>query len=93
MSLLCIITFVLLQKGYGQLNGQESNSRFTKLNDTDVGLKITQMRDFPGSPEVKTPRFHWRGRGFNPWSGELRSHMPEGRGQKKKKKKITQMSL
>ena len=25
--------------------------------------------DFPGGPVVKTPRFHCRGRGFDPWSG------------------------
>ena len=22
--------------------------------------------------------FQWRGRGFSPWSGTLRSHMPQG---------------
>ena len=27
--------------------------------------------NFPVSPEVKTPRFHFRGCRFNPWSGNL----------------------
>ena len=26
--------------------------------------------EFPGSPVVKTPRFHCRGRGFDLWSGK-----------------------
>ena len=25
--------------------------------------------DFPGGLVVRTPRFHCRGRGFDPWSG------------------------
>ena len=25
--------------------------------------------EFPGSPVVRTPSFHWRGPGFNPWLG------------------------
>ena len=25
--------------------------------------------EFPGSPLVKTPRFHCRGSGFSPWKG------------------------
>ena len=28
-----------------------------------------QSRDFPGGPVVKTLRFHCRGHGFDPWSG------------------------
>ena len=27
------------------------------------------LQDFPGSPVVKTLCFHYRGQGFNPWSG------------------------
>ena len=42
--------------------------------------------DFPGGPVVRTPRFQCKGRGFNTWSGELRSHMPHGMAKKKKKK-------
>ena len=34
----------------------------------NLALKIT-LRDFPGAPVVKTPSFHYRGHGFNPWSG------------------------
>ena len=26
-------------------------------------------RDFPGGPVVKTPHSHFRGPGFDPWSG------------------------
>ena len=32
-------------------------------------LTKTQVRDFPDGPVVKTPHFHCRGRGFDPWSG------------------------
>ena len=28
-------------------------------------------RDFPGDPVRKTPGFHCRGRGFNPWLGKI----------------------
>ena len=39
----------------------------------------TQPWDFPGSPVIKTgPSFHCKGQGFDPWLGELRSHMPFG---------------
>ena len=31
-------------------------------------LKGKEMRGFPGGPVVKTPRFHCRGRGFDPLS-------------------------
>ena len=50
------------------------------------------LRDFPGGPVVKTPRFHCRGLGFNQGSWilslvrELRSHMPGSEAKKKKKK-------
>ena len=36
---------------------------------------------------VKTLHFHWRGRGFSPWLGNLRSLMPLDAAKKKKKKK------
>ena len=39
-------------------------------------VNTENMRKFPGSPVVKTPCFHCRGCGFDPWSGKLRSHMP-----------------
>ena len=28
-----------------------------------------RWRELPGGPVVKTPRFHCRGHGFDPWSG------------------------
>ena len=31
--------------------------------------KKNKVEDFPGSPVVKTPPFHCRGHGFDPWSG------------------------
>ena len=31
--------------------------------------KNKHIWDFPGSPVVKTPRFHCRGHGLAPWSG------------------------
>ena len=49
-------------------------------------IMIRSSKDFPGGPVVKTPRFQCRGRGFDPWSGELRSHVPCGVAKKKKKK-------
>ena len=33
---------------------------------------------------VRTPYFHFRGPGFKPWSGSLRSHKPCGIAKKKK---------
>ena len=48
--------------------------------------------DFPGGPVVKTLCFHCSGGcgrgGFNPWFGELTSHMP--RGQENHQKKTTE---
>ena len=32
-------------------------------------LQEDKEEDFSGSPVVKTPHFHCRGRGFDPWSG------------------------
>ena len=32
-------------------------------------LNRTLIRDFPGSPVIRTPCFHCQGWGFNPWSG------------------------
>ena len=29
----------------------------------------TTVRELPGSPVVRTPRFHCQEPGFNPWSG------------------------
>ena len=53
-------------------------------------VSYTDLWDFPGSPVVKTPCFHCRGLGFDPWPGgaerQGRSHMPGGMAKKKKKK-------
>ena len=32
-------------------------------------LKKKKRRDFPSGLVVRTLHFHWRGPGFNPWSG------------------------
>ena len=32
--------------------------------------------DFCGDAVVKVPCFYWREHGFDPWTGNLRSHMP-----------------
>ena len=51
---------------------------------------VAPLWDFPGSPVVKTPSFHCRGHGFDPWSGELRPRRPRhGQKEKKRKKKKT----
>ena len=34
-----------------------------------LGTLLWYPQDFPGGPVVETPRFHFRGHGFNPWSG------------------------
>ena len=38
---------------------------FENFQNKDLG----KNRDFPGSPVVKTPRFHCGGDGFDPWLG------------------------
>ena len=39
------------------------------LTNFNSYFKRQYSRDFPGDPVVKTPRFHRRGREFDPWSG------------------------
>ena len=56
-------------------------------------IKSSHRRDFPGGPVVRTPRFHCRGSGFNPWSGELRSRKPTGMAKKERNKIITLCTL
>ena len=34
-----------------------------------VHFKMGNFRKFPGVSVVRTPPFHRRGHGFNPWSG------------------------
>lgn len=37
-----------------------------------------KLREFPGSPVVRTPRFHCQGPGIQPLVKELRTHKPYG---------------
>ena len=46
-----------------------------------IGSLETEGRAFPGGPVVKTPRFHCRGCGFNPWVG---TKIPHTAGPKEK---------
>ena len=39
-----------------------------KIMDVNDSLKW-RNREFPGSPVVRTLRFHCKGHGFDPWSG------------------------
>ena len=59
---------------------------FSISGNPTIGYLILKnsFRDFPGGPMVKTLCFHYRGHGFDPWSRELRSHMPCGTAKKKK---------
>ena len=34
---------------------------------TTADMKKTTWEEFPGGPVVRTPSFHDRGHGFNPW--------------------------
>ena len=45
--------------------------------------------EFPGGPVVRTPCFHCRGPGFDPWSGN-EDPTSCAAGQKKKKKEWSQ---
>ena len=45
--------------------------------------------DFSGGPVVRTPSFHCRGHRFDPWLGELRSHMQKKKKTPKKPSKQT----
>ena len=38
--------------------------------DLTFEVKRNSLRNFPGGPVVKTPCFHCRGQGFDPWSGD-----------------------
>ena len=49
-----------------------------------------QRRDFPGRSVVWTPRFHYRGRRFDPLVRELRSCMLYGVSKKEEDKKKTE---
>ena len=53
--------------------------------------KMIMTQDFPSGPVGKTPSFHCRGHGFNPWSGNYDPSSlnvrPKEKTVKKKKKK------
>ena len=34
-----------------------------------TGVTKVEEREFPGGPEVRTPRSHCQGHGFDTWSG------------------------
>ena len=47
----------------------------SKTSSLNHGLSQNLLSmDFPGGPVVKTLHVHCRAHGFNPWSGDLRSH-------------------
>ena len=46
-----------------------------KFSRQSSSIERTYVWDFPRGPVVKTSRFHCKGHGFNPWSGNLRPHM------------------
>ena len=50
-----------------------------------IQLITTFSRDSPGSLVVRTPCFHCKERGFDPWLGNYRSYMPSLAAKKKKK--------
>ena len=41
----------------------------TEVKFTVTFLKVLKNWEFPGGPVVRTPSFHCRGYGFDPWSG------------------------
>ena len=51
-------------------------------------IKEEMQREFPGSLVVRTPLFHCRGQGFDPWLRELRFYMPHSVAKKLKIIKI-----
>ena len=68
LSVLGKISEVLACETRGKIRGKRSSTLST--NEVQVNkIKITQSRDFPGGPVVKTSRFHCRGHGLDPWSG------------------------
>ena len=63
---------------------------------TSSGSASTKFQSkvaFPGCPVVKTVHFDFREWGFDPWSGNLRSHMLCSAAKKKKKKKILKVAF
>ena len=51
---------------------EHMESEHRKVESPKSNLKTDESRnlgEFPGSPVVRTPRFHCQGPGFSPWSG------------------------
>ena len=57
------------------------------LRNTALSSSNVLSQDLPGGPVLKTPRFHCRGRGFDPLVRELRFHGPRSPDKRLKKKK------
>ena len=52
----------------------------TRCENSDIWVNFAyvidiKLRDFPGSPVVKTPCSQRKGHGFDPWVRKLRHHM------------------
>lgn len=55
-----------------QFLNQVAEEELLDLTELEARRQVRQSVtwwEFPGGPEVKTPRFHFEGCGFNPWSG------------------------
>ena len=68
------------------------NPFISKLLPTVLCEQYSFLQDFPGGPVVKTPHFHCRGHGFNPWQGSQDPACFVAK-KKKKKKKTTSYRL
>ena len=55
--------------GMGKAGGEGDKIVQSSNLWTEVTRKKTECGDFPGGPVVKTPQFHCRGHGFDPWLG------------------------
>ena len=64
-----------------------AESDMIKQLRTQAAIWKNMLTDFPGSPTVKTPSFHFRGQAFNPQSGNKHPACHRMR-QKKKKENI-----
>ena len=70
--MLLFYSFIRIVKGPKEAINSSSSAgyNFVILNELQpLYIRAHTRRDLPGAPVVKTPRSHWRGHGFNPWSG------------------------